>query len=234
MGGAGERGDTEKGEGPEHHLRAFLAPGNGGAPRAGSGYHRCRRPCRETSSSRPGVCTAAEIWREFSCGRCGVDVCVCPRCDHGQRYCGEKCSSAARKAAVQRASRAYQRTFRGSSKHRERQKRYLERRAERGQVSGEEVTQHSVTEECGSGIEGLASTRIDEHAEATIDAPISSPDRQPVQHQQRSSRARCSFCRRMLPRGARLDRKRPRATVVRRHRSDKPPRPPRLARYTPD
>jgi hypothetical protein len=74
----------------------------------------------EPESARLACCARLECRRQFS---------ACGPCDHGRRYCGAECASAARRDSLRRAGRAYQRTHRGSRLHATRQARYRERLA---------------------------------------------------------------------------------------------------------
>ena len=69
-------------------------------------------------------------YRLYYCRRCGVQVQICPRCDHGNIYCARECSRLARRECVRRAGIRYQRTPRGAHRHADRQRRYRERRYE--------------------------------------------------------------------------------------------------------
>jgi len=69
-------------------------------------------------------------YRLYQCRRCGVQVQICPRCDHGNIYCAGECSRLARRECMRRAGARYQRTLRGARRHAERQHRYHERRYE--------------------------------------------------------------------------------------------------------
>lgn len=79
-----------------------------------------------------------EVARMFLCARCRCRVLVCPRCDHGQHYCGQCCSEAARRDSVRAAGARYQRSRRGRHRHAERQWRYRARR--RGDDADKKVT----------------------------------------------------------------------------------------------
>jgi hypothetical protein len=66
--------------------------------------------------------------RLFSCAGCRAQVVICSHCDRGNRYCGQRCSQAARRQSQREAARRYQRTRRGRLCHAERQRRYRQRR----------------------------------------------------------------------------------------------------------
>lgn len=72
---------------------------------------------------------AVESHRRFLCARCGAPVILCTSCDRGNRYCGQVCSSAARREGVRNAQRRYQQTVRGRQANAERQRRYRARHA---------------------------------------------------------------------------------------------------------
>lgn len=84
---------------------------------------------RSSSPAEFGAVSDATDSRVFECGWCNVEVAICRRCDRGHRYCGPKCSKAARRASVRRAGDAYQKTERGRANHAARQQQYDEREA---------------------------------------------------------------------------------------------------------
>ena len=67
-------------------------------------------------------------YRLYQCRPCGVQVQICPRCDHGNIYCAGECSRLARRECMRRAGVRYQRTLLGARRHAERQRRYRQRR----------------------------------------------------------------------------------------------------------
>jgi hypothetical protein len=62
-------------------------------------------------------------YRLYYCRRCGVQVQICLRCDHGNIYCAGECSRVARRECMRRAGTRYQRTLHGACHHAERQRR---------------------------------------------------------------------------------------------------------------
>jgi hypothetical protein len=68
-------------------------------------------------------------YRLYCCGRCGVLVCLCRRCDRGQIYCAGECARISRRESRRSAGRRYQRSRRGAQHHAARQRRYRLRRA---------------------------------------------------------------------------------------------------------
>jgi hypothetical protein len=81
--------------------------------------------------SRGGAIDELREGREFVCPWCGEPAWICHACDHGQRYCSSRCSSASRADAIRRAGAAYQQTDVGRANHAKRQQRYLERKERR-------------------------------------------------------------------------------------------------------
>jgi len=75
------------------------------------------------------------VGRFFLCGRCRAQVVVCSRCDHGQIYCGEACSQAARRESQRGAGRRYQKSRRGRFAHAERARRHRQRRRQKNNVT---------------------------------------------------------------------------------------------------
>jgi len=60
-------------------------------------------------------------YRLYNCRRCGLQVRICRRCDHGNIYCSGECSRIRRRESVRRAGARYQRTRRGAARHAARQ-----------------------------------------------------------------------------------------------------------------
>ena len=77
-------------------------------------------------------------YRLLRCERCGRQVRICRRCDHGQRYCSEGCRLEARRLSLRHAGTIYQRTVPGALLHAARQRAFRRRR-------GERVTHHPST-----------------------------------------------------------------------------------------
>ena len=136
--------------------------------------------------------------RLLLCARCARQVVVCPRCDHGQLYCGRECSGLCRAESRRAAGRRYQRTRAGRHHHAARQRRYRARRRDAG-VVGEKVTHHGSRAPAGGAPLRHAPTVMRE-------APMSKPPAP-------TSPARCHFCHRPLSDFWRLG---PRHQAVRR------------------
>lgn len=62
------------------------------------------------------------------CPRCLRPFVLCATCARGHRYCSHDCARAARRDAVRRAGRHYQRSLPGRRRHADRQARYRARR----------------------------------------------------------------------------------------------------------
>lgn len=71
---------------------------------------------------------ASSCLRLFICARCGRQVLVCSKCDHGNIYCSSTCSKLRRKESVARAGKTYQRTLPGARYHAARQEKYRARK----------------------------------------------------------------------------------------------------------
>ena len=69
--------------------------------------------------------------RLFHCARCRRQVLICRHCDRGNRYCGKRCSQAARRESVRAAGKRFQRSRRGRFAHAQRQHRYRQRRRQK-------------------------------------------------------------------------------------------------------
>jgi hypothetical protein len=90
------------------------------------------------------------VGRMFLCARCRDPVVLCSRCDRGNRYCGDECSTEARSAHGRNAGRRYQAGDIGRSMHAARSRRWrLQRKAklESRAVDERTVTHHGCTEE---------------------------------------------------------------------------------------
>lgn len=76
---------------------------------------------------RQGLEALAEpTYRLYNCERCGVQVRICARCDHGQIYCAGECARVRRRESLRRAGMRYQRSRRGAHRHAVRQRRWRE------------------------------------------------------------------------------------------------------------
>ena len=62
--------------------------------------------------------------RLYQCTLCHKQMTICSKCDHGQIYCDDGCSSIARKKSLKAAGKRYQETDNGKRKHAARQARY--------------------------------------------------------------------------------------------------------------
>jgi hypothetical protein len=71
--------------------------------------------------------------RIFHCVRCSTQVILCRSCDRGNIYCSAICADEQRRKSLQRASKRYQGSDIGKSKHALRQAKYRERLAEANQ-----------------------------------------------------------------------------------------------------
>ncbi|HET7291946.1 MAG TPA: hypothetical protein VFM88_05955 [Vicinamibacteria bacterium] len=58
---------------------------------------------------------------------CGAVFYLCGRCDHGQRYCSERCREKARREQRRAANRRHQQSPEGRLDHRDRQREYRRR-----------------------------------------------------------------------------------------------------------
>lgn len=75
----------------------------------------------------PGAAQPA-TYRLYNCRRCGVQVRICRRCDHGNIYCAGECAQIRRRESLRRAAARYQRTRRGAHCHAARQRRWRTRK----------------------------------------------------------------------------------------------------------
>lgn len=80
-----------------------------------------------------------DSYRQISChaANCGEVFFVCSRCERGQRYCSDNCRKYVRRIQQRAANRRHQQSEEGRLDHRDRQRAYRQRRAER------RVTDHS-------------------------------------------------------------------------------------------
>jgi hypothetical protein len=124
------------------------------------------------------------LYRLYSCHRCGVQVRICQRCDHGNIYCGRECSAIRRRESLRRAGARYQSTRRGAARHAARQRGYR-------------VRQQKVTHQgCEGGARaGTVAAPPSTKSEPT-DAPaiISLPTRSSSE-----PLSRCALCGELLP-----------------------------------
>ena len=130
-------------------------------------------------------------YRLYNCERCGVQVRICRRCDHGQIYCAAECAKRRRRESVRRAGARYQRTRRGALCHARRQRRWRLRRQE-------------VTHQGYRGALGCAKVlSVALSAEIRPDAPPIAPTIDP---KPAAASTRCAFCGAPLPVWTRLSR----------------------------
>ena len=71
------------------------------------------------------------VLRPRVCQCCHVLFWICIPCDHGQRYCSPPCRAAAVREQRRRANRRHQRSPEGRLDHRDRQREYRKRCAQR-------------------------------------------------------------------------------------------------------
>jgi hypothetical protein len=140
-----------------------------------------------------------ETFRLFNCRRCRGQVRICSPCDRGHLYCAT-CAPICRLEARRRASARHQRTPRGARCHAARQKAYRARCAQKVTDTG-----------CAKGA-ALATVPATSAATVSCDAiltldPEPEPPASVAEISDRLDRAIewcCDFCRRALPRFARL------------------------------
>lgn len=125
---------------------------------------------------------AEPTYRLYNCHRCGVQVRICQRCDHGQIYCAGECARLCRRECLRRAGARYQRTRRGALCHAARQRLWRARRGvevtHQGYPSGQicaSVSVHPIHMEISTDAA---------HANALTTSP---------------THARCAFCEAILP-----------------------------------
>lgn len=132
-------------------------------------------------------------YRLYNCQRCGVQVRICQRCDHGQIYCALECARISRRECLRRAGARYQRTRRGALCHAARQRMWRARQQQavthQGYPSGElcvSVSAHAISAQLSTDAQRVeaATTR----------------------HASLSTQARCAFCGAPLPAWTRLRR----------------------------
>ncbi|MFP5459689.1 MAG: hypothetical protein ACLGG7_13210, partial [Bacteriovoracia bacterium] len=57
---------------------------------------------------------AQDSFRLFSCARCGDQVVICTRCDHGNIYCFKGCARNARLESLRHAGKRYREDNKGA------------------------------------------------------------------------------------------------------------------------
>ena len=83
--------------------------------------------------------------RLYQCLHCHVQVIICHRCDHGQRYCATGCSKKARIASQKRARNKYQATRAGRFNNAARQQRFRARQKQKVTHHGSlQIPRHDV------------------------------------------------------------------------------------------
>jgi hypothetical protein len=87
--------------------------------------------------------TAEVLLRPRRCSRCQAIFYICCHCDRGQRYCSPFCRTAALREQRRQANRRHQQSPAGREDHRDRQRAYRKRCAQRRWVSAKNVTDTS-------------------------------------------------------------------------------------------
>ena len=125
-------------------------------------------------------------YRLYNCLRCGVQVRICRRCDHGNIYCAWACAQIRRRESLRRAAARYQRTRRGAGHHAARQQAWRARRRQKVTQQGcaSEALCRSVSDHPIPVMEPTDADRA-EPANTSLHRP------EPL--------ARCAFCRAPLP-----------------------------------
>ena len=142
----------------------------------------------------PGAAQPA-TYRLYNCRRCGVQVRICRRCDHGNIYCAGECAQIRRRESLRRAAARYQRTRRGAHCHAARQRRWRTRKP------------HTVTHQgCHYGaVARKVSTPIVTGGKASdASDEVSDIARTDVGDPPSAALARCAFCGETLPSWTRL------------------------------
>lgn len=78
--------------------------------------------------------------RFYLCALCRKQVVVCRRCDHGQRYCSQKCSRQRRSERQREAKARYANSRAGRHNNAERQRRFRARLLDHNPVNSKTVT----------------------------------------------------------------------------------------------
>ena len=149
-------------------------------------------PCAVQCFGEARVLGAAQpaTYRLYNCRRCGVQVRICRRCDHGNIYCAGACAEIRRRESLRRAAARYQRTRRGAHRHALRQRRWRTRQphtvTHQGCLRGARACKVSVP----AVTEGESSDASGEASGLEPTGAGVSPGAAP---------ARCSFCSGVLP-----------------------------------
>lgn len=72
------------------------------------------------------------VFRQRVCRGCNAVFCICRSCDRGQRYCSPECRIPALRQQRRCANRRHQHSPEGRLDHRDRQREYRKRCAQRG------------------------------------------------------------------------------------------------------
>ena len=91
-----------------------------------------RSPLSSPTSTRM-ACQGEVVLRQRVCrgSGCHAVFWICRRCDRGQRYCSPACQAEARRQQRRCANRRHQQSPEGRKDHRDRQRDYRKRRAQR-------------------------------------------------------------------------------------------------------
>jgi hypothetical protein len=148
-------------------------------------------PARALSSASGGEPLGAmrePAYRLYNCERCGVQVRICQRCDHGNVYCAGGCAAIRRGESLKRAQRRYQRSRRGARRHAARQRRWRERQRQEHY----KVTHHGSPIAVTQCIVAVSPVMQSEPADASPERPKPLPHIRPPLD-------RCAFCGAELP-----------------------------------
>ena len=127
-------------------------------------------------------------YRLYNCERCGVQVWICQRCDHGNVYCAGECAQIRRRESLKRAQRRYQRSRRGARRHAARQRRWRERQRQKHY----KVTHHGSPLAVTQCIVAVSPVMQSQPADATPCEPAPRPKSRPPLDA-------CAFCGATLP-----------------------------------
>ena len=127
-------------------------------------------------------------YRLYNCERCGVQVRICQRCDHGNVYCAGECAQIRRHESLRRAQSRYQRSRRGARRHAARQRRWRERQRQKRY----KVTHHGSPVAVTQCIVTISPVMQSRPADATPYQPAPRPKSRPPLDT-------CAFCGTTLP-----------------------------------
>ena len=127
-------------------------------------------------------------YRLYNCERCGIQVRICQRCDHGNVYCAGECAGIRRRESLKRAQRRYQRSRRGAWRHAARQRRWRERQRQKRY----KVTHHGSPVAVTQCIVAISPVMQSQPADATPCEPAPRPKSRPPHDT-------CAFCGAALP-----------------------------------